>query len=81
MIVELHNVRRNTIAYRILLYGTDRPPGQFASTAANLYAFSAGTTIPAGGYLLIQLFRSCGFRGAAFPVTPDLTTGNLTMSG
>ena len=78
--VELHNVSNATQSLTgfSLQYGS--ATGQFASTAANLYAFPAGTTIPAGGYLLIQL-GPVGSAGAAFPVTPDLTTGNLTMSG
>ncbi len=78
--VELHNVSNVTqsLTGYSLQYGS--ATGQFASTATNLYAFVAGTSIPAGGYLLIQLGPT-GSGGAAFPVTPDFITTNLAMSG
>ena len=78
--VELHNVSGTTQSLTgfSLQYGS--ATGQFASTATNLYAFPAGASIPAGGYLLIQLGPT-GTGGAALPVTPDFITGNLAMSG
>lgn len=78
--VELHNISNvpQLLTGFSIQYGS--ATGQFASTAANLYAFVAGTSIPAGGYLLIQCGPT-GSAGAAFPVTPDIITGNLTMSG
>lgn len=78
--VELHNVSGTTqsLTGYSIQYGS--ATGQFASTPTNLYAFAAGTSIPAGGYLLIQLGPT-GSGGAAFPVTPDFITTNLAMSG
>ena len=78
--VELHNVSSTTqnIAGFSLQYGS--ATGNFASTASNLYVFPAGASIPAGGYVLVQL-GPVGTAGAPLPVTPDFTTGNLTMSG
>ena len=78
--VELHNISNVTQSLTgfSIQYGSST--GQFASTAGNLYAFPAGTSIPAGGYFLIQC-SGAGTAGAALPVTPDLITPNLTMSG
>jgi hypothetical protein len=78
--VELHNISNVTqdISGFQLMYGS--ATGQFGSSAGNIYTFPAGTTIPAGGYLLIQT-SAAGSAGAALPVTPDYTTTNLTMSG
>ena len=77
--VELHNISSVTqsLTGYSLQYGSSS--GQFGSSATNIYAFPAGTSIPAGKYLLIQL-GPAGTAGAAFPVTPDLVTGNLTMA-
>ena len=76
---ELHNVSGTvqTLTGYSLQYGSST--GQFGASASNIYAFPAGTSIPAGGYLLIQL-GAAGTAGAPLPVTPDLVTGNLTMS-
>jgi Lamin Tail Domain len=76
--VELHNISNVTQSLTgfSLQYGS--ATGQFAASATNLFAFTAGTSIPAGGYLLIQL-GSAGTAGAAFPVTPDIITTNLSM--
>ncbi len=60
-----------------LQYGS--ATGNFANTTSNLYAFPTGTTIQPGKYLLVQL-GSAGTGGLDLPVTPDLTTANLTMS-
>ncbi len=77
--VELHNV---STASQLLTgfsiqYGS--ATGQFAAIAGNLYAIPTGTTIPAGGYLLIQL-GGAGTGGAALPITPDLVTTSVAMS-
>lgn len=78
--VELHNISGTTQSLNgtSIQYGS--ATGNFGSAVTNVYAFPAGTTIPAGGYLLIQCGPT-GTAGAAFPVTPDLITSNLTMSG
>lgn len=77
--VELFNAGSNPVSLDgwSLQYGS--ATGNFASTAANLYAFPAGTTIPAGRYLLVQL-GAAGTGGIALPATPDFVTTNLNMS-
>ncbi len=76
--VELHNVSLATqdISGFSLQYGA--AAGNFGNTASQIYAFPAATTIPAGGYFLIQL-GAAGTAGADLPVTPDLITTNLSM--
>lgn len=78
--VELHNISTSVqdISNFSLQYGS--ATGQFGSTATNIYVFPAGTTIAPGGYFLVQ-FGTAGTAGAPLPVTPDLITTNLTMSG
>jgi DNA/RNA endonuclease YhcR with UshA esterase domain len=77
--VELFNASSNLVTLDdwSLQYGS--ATGNFASSATNLYAFPAGTTIAAGQYLLVQL-GAVGTGGLALPVTPDLVTTNLNMS-
>ncbi len=77
--VELKNISSSpqSLAGLSLMYGS--ATGNFASTAANAYALTGGTVQP-GQYYLIQL-GPAGTAGAPLPVTPDETTGNLTMSG
>jgi hypothetical protein len=78
--IELHNisaVSQDITGFK-LMYGSAL--GQFASTASNSYTFPATTVIPAGGYLFIQT-GTTGTVGAAFPVSPDLITPNLSMAG
>ncbi len=77
--VELHNVSgvNQLLTGFSIQYGSST--GNFGNTASQIYAFPAGTSIPAGGYLLIQC-GSAGAAGTAFPVTPDLITANLAMS-
>lgn len=77
--VELHNVSATTqsLAGFSLQYGS--ASGNFGSAVTNVYAFPAGTSIAAGGYLLIQL-SAAGSGGAALPVPADLVTTNLSMS-
>jgi len=64
--VELHNISSvvQDISGFSLQYGS--ATGNFGNTATQIFAIPAGTTIPAGGYLLI-------------PVTPDLSSTNLSM--
>ncbi len=78
--VELHNVSAvsQDITGFKLMYGS--AVGQFASAANNSFTFPSTTIIPAGGYLLVQT-GPAGTLGAAFPLSADLTTSNLTMSG
>ena len=78
--VELHNVSASaqSLSGMSLQYGSST--GNFGSSATNIYAFPGTTSIPAGGYLLVQL-SSTGTAGSALPVTPDLVTTNLSMSG
>lgn len=75
--VELFN--KSTAAVPIagwsLQYGSST--GNFASTGSNLFVFPAGTSIPAGKYLLVKL-GSAGSAGA--PFSGDLTTGGLSMA-
>lgn len=76
--VELHNVSAVTqnIGGFSLQYGS--ASGNFGSSPTQLYTFPAGTTIPAGRYLLIQL-GAAGTAGADLPVTPDLVGANPAM--
>ena len=76
--VELHNVSASLqdIGGFSLQYGSGT--GNFGNTATQIYAIPALTTIPAGGYLLIQL-GAAGTGGADLPVTADLTSLNLSM--
>jgi hypothetical protein len=78
--VELHNISSSAqlLTGFSLQYGS--ASGNFGSSASNIYAFPAGTSMPAGSYLLIQL-SAAGTAGAALPVTADLVSSNLTMSG
>jgi hypothetical protein len=59
-----------------LQYGSNT--GNFATSAANMYVFPGGTTIQSGGHLLVQL-GSAGTGGGALPVTPDLSSSNMSM--
>jgi hypothetical protein len=78
--VELHNNGTTTQSLTGLSIQYGSATGNFGSSATNIYAFPAGTSIPAGRYLLIQLGPT-GSAGLDLPVTPDLVTTNLTMSG
>ena len=76
--VELFNL--STSAVNIggwsVQYGS--ATGNFGSSSTNVYAFPSGTVIQPGKYLFVQL-GTAGTGGAAFPVTPDITTTNLSM--
>ena len=60
-----------------LYYGS--AVGQFASTVGNAFALPNVSLNP-GQYYMVQTGPT-GTVGAAFPVTPDVITANLTMSG
>ncbi len=77
--VELHNISSvsQSLTGFSIQYGS--ATGNFGSVTTNIYAFPAGTSIPAGGYLFIQV-GGAGTVGAAFPVTPDIITSNVVMS-
>jgi uncharacterized protein len=70
--VELFNTSSEAVPIGgwSLQYGSST--GQFGSSSANIFVFPAGTSIPAGRYLLVKL-GSAGALGA--PITGDLTTG------
>lgn len=77
--VELHNISSvsQSINGMSLQYGS--ATGQFGSSTTNIFALP-NVSIPAGGYYLVQL-SSAGTGGVALPVTPDVVTTNLSMSG
>jgi len=77
--IELHNVSGTTQSLTGFSVQYGSATGNFGSVATNVFAFPAGTSMPAGSYLLIQ----CGGAGSAglpLPVTPDFITTGLTMS-
>jgi Lamin Tail Domain/Putative Ig domain/Carboxypeptidase regulatory-like domain len=77
--VEIKNISSSpqSLSGLSLYYGS--AVGQFASTAGNSFALPAVTVNP-GQYYFVQTGPT-GTAGAAFPVTPDVVTPNLTMSG
>lgn len=77
--VELKNVSSSpkSLGGLSLYYGS--AAGQFGSSAGNIFALP-NVTVQPGKYYLIQL-SAAGTGGSAFPVTPDATTTNLSMSG
>jgi uncharacterized protein len=77
--VELFNPTFTSVSIAgwSLQYGSST--GNFASTSSNLYTFAGGTSIPPGSYLLVRV-APAGTVGAELPVTPDVSTTNLTMS-
>jgi endonuclease G, mitochondrial len=74
--VELFNSSTSsvTIAGWSLQYGSST--GQFGNSG-NIYTFPAGTSIPAGKYLLVKL-GAAGAAGATIPF--DLTSSGLSMA-
>jgi hypothetical protein len=76
--VEIKNVSNvpQSLNGLSLYYGS--AVGNFASTAGNAFALPSVNLNP-GQYYLVQTGPT-GSAGAAFPVTPDATTANLTMS-
>ena len=77
--IELHNVSSTSQSLDgfSLQYGSST--GAFGGSSSQIYAFTSGTSIPAGGYLLIQC-GTVGTVGVDFPVTADQTTTNLSLS-
>jgi len=77
--VELKNISNSPQSLNglQLMYGSSG--GQFGSSAQNIFALPNVTLNP-GQYFLVQL-SAAGTGGSAFPVTPDATTTNLSMSG
>ncbi|HEU4888265.1 MAG TPA: DNA/RNA non-specific endonuclease, partial [Thermoanaerobaculia bacterium] len=75
--VELYNTSAAAVAIGgwSLQYGSST--GQFGSSSGNIFAFPAGTTIPAGRYLLVKL-GAPGTAGATF--TADFTSTGLSMA-
>jgi uncharacterized protein len=73
--VELFNVS----ASPAVLTGYSIQYGSSTGNFTSVYAFPAGTTIPAGKYLFVQV-SAAGTAGGNFPVAPDLTTTNLNMA-
>jgi hypothetical protein len=73
--VELHNVSASTQ----LLTGYSLQYGSATGNFGSPYAFPAGTSIPAGGYLFVQL-GTVGTVGANFPLTPDLVNTTINMA-
>ncbi|HEX2120183.1 MAG TPA: DNA/RNA non-specific endonuclease, partial [Thermoanaerobaculia bacterium] len=74
--VELFNTTNAPVVIggRSLQYGSST--GNFGNSG-NIFTFPAGTTIPAGRYLLVKT-GGTGALGAAF--TADFTTGGLSMA-
>jgi len=77
--VELFNATGSAVNIGgwALEYGS--AAGNWGSSAINIFNFPSGTSIAACSYLLIQL-GTVGTAGAVFPVTPDFTSANLSMS-
>jgi Lamin Tail Domain/FG-GAP-like repeat len=77
--VEIKNISTapQTLNGLSLYYGS--ATGQFASTAGNAFALP-NVGLQPGQFYLVQTGPT-GTVGAAFPVTPDVVTPNLTMSG
>jgi hypothetical protein len=77
--VELKNVSSSPQSLNGLSLYYGSAVGNFASTAGNAFALP-NVTLQPGQYYFVQTGPT-GSAGAAFPVTPDATTANLTMSG
>ncbi len=77
--VELKNISSSPQSLNGLSLYYGSAVGQFASTAGNAFVLPNVTLNP-GQYYFVQTGPT-GSAGAAFPVTPDVVTGNLTMSG
>lgn len=77
--VELKNVSGSTQSLNGLSLYYGSATGNFASQTSNAFALP-NVTINPGQYYLVQL-GPAGTAGAALPVTPDVTTTNLALSG
>ena len=76
--VELFNRSGSPVSLDGLALQYGSATGNFGSSATNIFALPAVTLQP-GQHYLVQL-GAAGTAGAAFPVTPDATTTNLSMS-
>jgi len=77
--IELFNISSvpQSLDGLALQYGS--ATGQFGSTTTNIFALPAITLQP-GQHYLVQV-GPAGTMGAALPVTPDVVTTNLALSG
>ncbi len=76
--VELFNLSGSAASLNGLALQYGSSTGQFGSTTTNIAALPDVTLQP-GQHFLVQL-GAAGTAGADFPVTPDFTTGSLTLS-
>ena len=77
--VELKNISSSPQSLNGLSIYYGSATGQFASSATNAFALPNVTLNP-GQYFFVE-FGSVGTVGGAFPVVPDASTTNLSMSG
>ncbi len=77
--VEIKNISGSTQSLNGLSLYYGSATGNFASQVSNAFALPNVSLNP-GQYYLVQL-GSMGSAGAAFPVTPDITTLNIAMQG
>ena len=77
--VEIKNVISSVQTLNLLKLYYGSATGVFASTSSNAFDLP-NVSLDPGQYFLVQL-GPVGSAGAALPVTPDATTGNLAMSG
>jgi hypothetical protein len=76
--VEIKNISSSPQSLNTLSLYYGSATGNFASTATNAFALPDVSLDP-GQYYLVELGMA-GTGGAPFPVTPDITTTNLSMS-
>ena len=77
--VELKNISSSPQSLNGLSIYYGSATGQFASSATNAFALPNVTLNP-GQYFFVEL-GSVGTVGGAFPIVPDASTTNLSMSG
>jgi len=77
--VEIKNVTNSVQTLNLLKLYYGSATGVFASTSSNAFDLPNVSLNP-GQHFLVQL-GPVGSAGAALPVTPDATSGNLAMSG
>lgn len=77
--VELKNISSSPQSLNGLSLYYGSATGQFASSATNAFALPNVTLNP-GQYYFVEL-GSVGTVGGAFPIVPDASTTNLSMSG
>ena len=76
--VEIKNVSNSVQSLNTLSLYYGAAIGNFASSASGAFALP-NISLNSGQYYLVQL-GAAGTSGAALPVTPDVTTTNLSMS-